>query len=101
MGKARKRSRELPAELNGTELSDKTETIQTTPSTEGAAVKASLDPPNPAEKHTRWIIAVHGGAAQGYLSDTSLKKYRECMKEACRRSAAALDSGCCAEEAVT
>jgi hypothetical protein len=53
-----------------------------------------------SESHSNWVIAVHGGAAQGYLSEATQKKYRECMKEACRQGAAALERGCSAEDAV-
>jgi hypothetical protein len=80
-----------------------TENTKMKPSVEVTTFNDSPEPSNladNAQKNTRWIIAVHGGAAQGYLSDAALKKYNECMKEACRRSAVALDSGCRAEEAV-
>ena len=53
-----------------------------------------------SDRESNWIIAVHGGAAQGYLSEVSEKKYRDCMKEACQLAAAALELGCSAEDAV-
>lgn len=40
-----------------------------------------------------WIVAVHGGAAQGYLGDKSRKKYEKVMVEACRRASELLEAG--------
>ena len=40
-----------------------------------------------------WIVAVHGGAAQGYLGDKSRRKYEKVMVEACRRASELLEAG--------
>jgi hypothetical protein len=47
-----------------------------------------------------WGVALHGGAAQGYLSAKQQKKYESIMVEACRRASELLDAGGSAVDAV-
>ena len=47
-----------------------------------------------------WVLAVHGGAAQGYFSEKGKKRYQKVMVEACRRAAEVLNAGGTAVEAV-
>ena len=86
LAKMGKRPRSGAKSLNNSEDAD---------SEHGGSAAKSAD-----VNHARWLVAVHGGAAQGYLSDVLQKKYRDCMKEACRRAADALERGCSAEDAV-
>ncbi|KAJ1481128.1 nucleophile aminohydrolase, partial [Baffinella frigidus] len=47
-----------------------------------------------------WLIAVHGGAAQGFFTPSLRKKYSASLTAACERASAALRRGEKADEAV-
>ena len=46
-----------------------------------------------ATEKVAWVLALHGGAAQGYFSDKGSKKYKKVMVEASKRAAALLNAG--------
>ena len=53
-----------------------------------------------SQERASWVLALHGGAAQGYFSEKGRKQYQKIMVEASRRAAELLKVGGSAVDAV-
>ena len=71
-----------------------------TPSGESSARVGGRGDEQRARDKVAWVLALHGGAAQGYFSEKGKKKYKKVMLEASHRAAALLNAGGSAVDAV-